>query len=270
MSGVAFDRVGHLTRIPVLMPDGRVGRFVVDTGIGISVVNSSTARRYDLPDEGSFTGQRMSGQAVTAALTRLPALSVAGVGVGDCPAAIADLGAVDGPDGFDGILGLDVLGDHCLTIDPFAGTLSLGRPTTASGQSFTVSVRPHRQGPSLDLRVDLRLPDGSVVEVEVDTGSARTILDSPLMAACAVDGTEPGARTVEGTDETGHEFVRRFIQIPGAVGLVEAPGTAHCQPTVMFQDLAFDGLIGTDFLDRFIQTYDTTINVMTLTPAPDG
>lgn len=268
MNCVAFDRIGHLVRVPVRMPDGGTARFLVDTGIGVSLVSTALAAQYDLSPVGSVTGHRMSGQAVTSPTTLLPTIGVAGVGFGSRVVAIADLGTTDGPDGFDGILGLDLLGDETLTINPFTRTLNLGRCAGQTGSALRVRVRAHRDGPAIDLRADLRLPDGAVIEVEIDTGSAVTILDSALMAACGVDGTEPGARSVDGTDETGHRFHRRFIPIPGSISLLEAPATIHRQPTVMFQDLAMDGLIGTDFLDRFVQTYDTVQSLMTLAAPP--
>lgn len=183
---------------------------------------------------------------------------------------IADLGPTDGPDGFDGIIGLDLLGELILTVDPFRSMIGLGGARGPGDEMrIEVPVRVNRDGPAVDLHTDLRLPDGTVIEVEVDTGSGTTILADRFMAACAVDGTEPETRTDAGTDETGHDFVRRFIPIDGAVSLAAAPETTLCGPTVMFQDIALGGLIGTEFLDRYVQTYDTKRAVMTLTtPAP--
>jgi predicted aspartyl protease len=72
MSTVPFDRVAHLVRVPVrLGGDGL--HFLVDTGIGVTVVSERLARRTDVDrlDE-SFAGRRMSGQLVEAPLVRLP------------------------------------------------------------------------------------------------------------------------------------------------------------------------------------------------------
>jgi predicted aspartyl protease len=73
---VAFDRVAHLVRVPVQLGGDELN-FLVDTGIGVTVVNERLAVRADVErlDE-SYAGRRMSGQLVEAPLVRLPALSV--------------------------------------------------------------------------------------------------------------------------------------------------------------------------------------------------
>jgi predicted aspartyl protease len=257
MIEIPFDRVGHLVRIAGELPGGRPARFLVDTGIGISLVHPSVVDRAGLQLTGEeFTGRRMSGQEVRSPLAALPVLRIGDHTVTESVVAVAALGAVDGAHGFDGILGLDLLGELPLTVDPFAQVIRLGVP--AADERTVVPVRVQRDGRSVELHAELRLPDGQVVDVEIDTGSGATILDSRYLEACSVDLTADGVRTVEGMDETGHQFVRHFVRIPGPLSLDAAPdATRHEQPTVMFQDLGLDGLIGTDFLDRFVQTYDT-------------
>ncbi|WP_405059903.1 retropepsin-like domain-containing protein [Kribbella sp. NBC_01505] len=257
MIEIPFDRVGHLIRIAAGLPGGQPARFLVDTGIGISLVHPTVVDRAGLQLTGEeFTGRRMSGQEVRTPLTALPVLRIGDHTVTEAVVAVAALGAVDGADGFDGILGLDLLGELPLTVDPFTQVIRLGVP--AADERTAVPVRVRRDGRSVELRAELRLPDGQVVEVEIDTGSGATILDSRFLEACSVELAADGVRTVEGVDETGHRFVRRFAQIAGALSLDAAPDRSrHEQPTVMFQDLGLDGLIGTQFLDRFVQTYDT-------------
>lgn len=38
--------------------------------------------------------------------------------------------------------------------------------------------------------------------------------------------------------------------------LLGASETVQQGPRVMFQDIVLDGLVGTDYLDRFVTTYD--------------
>src|SRR6476469_1000536 len=45
ITSVAFDRVQHLIRVPVSVAGQDTHRFLVDTGIGITVVSSSFAGR---------------------------------------------------------------------------------------------------------------------------------------------------------------------------------------------------------------------------------
>jgi hypothetical protein len=262
---IPFERLGHLIRIPVSMPNGGSARFLVDTGIGITVVNSAFARRHRLDPTGRhFVGTRMAGDKVTATLMHLPGIELGDEKLSDLVVAVADLGDTDGPHGFDGILGLDLLGNMPLTVDPFHATVCLGGEPDTAGIQVPVTVE--RDAESVCLYVDMRLPDGTVVTAEVDTGSGSTILDSRYMVSCAVTPDDSGARTVRVVNETGVEVERSFIPVPGPISLLSAPETSHRGATVMFQDISLDGLIGTAFLDRYVQTFDTRTSTLTLTP----
>lgn len=77
------------------------------------------------------------------------------------------------------------------------------------------------------------------------TGSDSLILDTRVAADCGVDLDGPGVETRSGTDETGHEWIRRWVVVPGSVHLAAAPETAQSSPRVQFQDIVHDGLVGT-------------------------
>ncbi len=102
----------------------------------------------------------------------------------------------------------------------------------------------------------LELPSGRVVKMEVDTGSAVVILDDQYMSDCEVAVGDPRIDVRHGVDETGHRYMRRFITINGAVRIPTEPQTTQHTPRVMFQQIIYDGLIGTDFLNRFRYTFD--------------
>jgi hypothetical protein len=108
----------------------------------------------------------------------------------------------------------------------------------------------------VDWSVDLVLPSGRTVRVEVDTGSAALILDTAYLADFGLRVDDQAVEVTTGTDETGFEWTRRWAQVAGSVHLAGAPETAMEGPRVMFQDIVLDGLVGTDFLDRFVTTYD--------------
>jgi predicted aspartyl protease len=107
---VAFDRVAHLVRVPVRLGGDEL-RFLVDTGIGVTVVSERLAARPDVEalDE-SYAGRRMSGQLVEPPLVRLPTLAVGDYAVDGQRAVSVDLG-----DGFDGILGPAYFADRIVT-----------------------------------------------------------------------------------------------------------------------------------------------------------
>ncbi|MFB9314025.1 retropepsin-like aspartic protease [Nocardioides plantarum] len=253
---VPFDRVGHQVRIPVTA--GHLeGRFLLDSGIGLTTVSTDLARRLGLElTRTSFTGHRMSGQEITVPLARLPRLTVGGHVVRDGLVGVFDLGPTEGESGLDGILGLDLLGDVVVQVDPSARLVELQPdPLLVHRYDNEVPVRVHRDGPSVALFVELRLPSGRVVDVEVDTGSRCLILDTRFMSDCGV-GPDDVTETLTGTDETGHDYSRSFATVRGAVGVIGAPSADQPSPRVMFQSIVHDGLLGSDFLDRFVHGFD--------------
>jgi hypothetical protein len=247
---VAFDRLSHLVRVPVRLGDDDLN-FLVDTGIGVTVVNERLSTRPDVEELGeTYAGRRMSGQLVEAPLVRLPTLAVGGYALDGHVAASVDLG-----DGFDGILGPAYFADRVVTTDPVAGTFTVHPPgETVAG--IEVPLDLHRDGPSVDPFVELVLPSGRTILVEVDTGSDSLILDIRFMAECGVEPGAPGVTTREGLDETGHSYVRYDATLAGAVHLKVAPETAQDAPKVIFQEIIHDGLVGSEYLYRYRFSFD--------------
>jgi len=257
-----FDRVEHLTRIRATLGEMPV-QLLVDTGIGVNVVSPEVAETLALPGTGeTFAGRRMSGQLIEAPLVRLPPVCVDGRFIADQVAAVLELGSPDGEHGFSGILGLTTFRDHPLTVDPQARTLVLGSPP---GAAYQVDLDVRRDGHATDSFVDLVLPSGVVAHVELDTGSASLILDTRYLerGEVALDGD---VETIEETDETGHPRRRLVARLAGGIHLVGAPETALASPALIAQDIIHDGLVGTDFLDRFRWTIDVGRAELRLTP----
>ncbi|MGH3448009.1 MAG: retropepsin-like aspartic protease [Nocardioidaceae bacterium] len=266
-TSVALERVGHFVRVPVGLPDGKEGRFLLDSGAGLTVVASAVAGRLGLRPTGeSFTGRRMSGQSVTAPLSSLPSLSVADVEVSDLTVGVADMGPTEGDEGFDGILGLGTLRDWVVTVDPFKAIVLLQQALEMAPGDMEIPVCVERQEPSVCLFTDLQLSTGRVVQVEIDTGSGALILDDRYLGDCGVEPGQDEIETLVDTDETGFEYVRRFATAKGRVQLAGQPATVQSSPRTMFQDIIHDGLLGTDFLDRFTYSFDVRGQRLVLRP----
>jgi hypothetical protein len=245
---VTFDRFAHLLRVPAQV-GGESRRFLVDTGIGVTVVSSDVGARSDVTALGqNYAGRRMSGQVVEAPLVRLPEVVVGGHRAEQRVAGVFDLGTE-----FDGILSPAFFEPYALTIDPVCRTLTIGDPP-ADGVTVPLDVR--RDGPSVAPFVSLVLPSGRTITVEVDTGSETLILDPRFMADCGLSPDDRALETETGTDETGYDWTRRHATVKGSVHLAGAPQTAHDAPRVIFQDIIYDGLVGTDYLERFRLTVD--------------
>jgi hypothetical protein len=247
-------------RVPVRL-GGDDLHFLVDTGIGVTVVNERLSQRTDVePLDETYAGRRMSGQLVEALLVRLPTLALGGYAVEGHVAASVDLG-----EGFDGILGPSYFADRIVTTDPMAGTFTVHDPG-ALVQGIEVPLEIHHDGRSADPFAELVLPSGRTVLVEVDTGSDCLILDTRFMAECGLEAGGPGVSAREGVDETGHSYVRYDATLPGAVHLEAAPGTAQANAKVIFQEIIHDGLVGSEYLYRYRFSFDLAGARMLLSP----
>ncbi|GAB1644389.1 retropepsin-like aspartic protease [Krasilnikovia sp. MM14-A1259] len=265
ITSVEFDRVQHLIRVPIRL-GGNPYRFLVDTGIGVTVVSSAVAAEVGVQATGdTYTARRMSGQAISSPLVRLPLAAIGGYTVDGHLACIADLGEVDGPDGFAGILGLDFF-HHTITIDPDASTLTVQPADSFPGDGYPIPLDLRRDAASVDPFATMVLPSGRQIHVEIDTGSANLILDTRLMPDCGIQPDDPTVTTKTGTDETGHPWTRHWATVHGDVYLEAAPQTAQAAARVQFQDIIHDGLVGTDYLHRYRVTIDLSNSRLILHP----
>ena len=202
----------------------------------------------------------MSGQVVEAPTVRLPALALGDHVVDDHTAVAVDLG-----EGFDGIVGPAYFGDRATTTDVVAGTFTVHeRGATLEGMAVPVDV--HRDSLGSDPFVDLVLPSGRTVSVEVDTGSDSLILDARFMAECGLTPDADAVTTREGVDETGHGYVRYDAVLRGSVHLAAAPETSLQAPKGFFQEIIHDGLVGSEFLYRYRFSVDLAAERLVLAP----
>jgi Aspartyl protease len=254
MPGTPFDYLHHLVTVPV-RADGRDTRFILDSGIGLTLVTDRFAERLGLEaGPETFTGRRMSGQAVALPLATLPSLSCDGlrrdgvqVGVLDTsgfPPEVAEL---------DGFLSLAFFAEAPFTVDYARRVVRTG-PVPASGTE--VEIRIESDGPDVTAFMPLVLPTGRTIEVEVDMGSDVLILHDDLADEVGVALDDPRLEVVEGRDETGHAYTRRFGTARGRIHPAGAPAIAQDDPDVMFQAIRYDGLVGDAFLRRFVVTFD--------------
>jgi hypothetical protein len=264
VSQVEYDNVEHFVRVPVLL-GGTDVRMLVDSGIGITIIDRATADSVGAVDLGTtMSGRRMSGQLVTAPLVRLPQLTIGGFTVTDHAAGVADLAAPERGAEFNGILGLDLFQEAVVTVDPGVRRLTLGE---AVPEGAVIPLEVRREGLSITVFAQLCLPSGRIVSVEVDTGSGALILDDKYLVDCGISADDPRIEVREGADETGNRFVRRFVSLDGTVCLVGGAETAQGAPRAMFQKIIHDGLLGTDYLRRFSYSFDVARSRLVLGPA---
>jgi hypothetical protein len=254
MPGTPFRYLHHLVTVPVRIDDRHDARFILDSGIGLSIVSASFAERVGVvAGPATFSGQRMSGQEVELPLASLASLRFDDLRREDVDVGVLDMGGFPPELGeIDGFLSLAFFDGRPLTVDYERAVVKLG------GQDGGVSVEleVERDGPSVTAFMPLVLPGGRVARVEVDMGSDALILDDRLAEDVGVALDDPSLRVVDGTDETRHAYTRRFTTLSGAIHPDGAPSIVQDDPAVMFQRICYDGLVGDAFLRRFAVTFD--------------
>lgn len=256
---MAFEYLKHVLTVPVRVA-GIQTRFILDTGIGLCLISEALAARVGCqPDGSTFTGQRMSGQAVTIPLGTLSSLDIGEHASRDIRVGIFDMHAMAGLEQVEGFLSLTSFRTLPMTIDYAAGLVILEDEASLSRRAkrgTSVPAQVDYDGCSTRLLIRLELPSGRVITVEVDTGSEDIILDESLAADVGVDLHHQTTRRHEATDETGHQFARYFAKASGDISVTGAPDYRVTAPDVMFQKIIYDGLVGDKFLRGFTTTYE--------------
>jgi hypothetical protein len=255
--GIAITRVAkHLVTVPVTVNGSYPSRMILDTGIGVNFILKDHAPRFGLVTTGeTHTGRRMSGQPVTCEMANLSSLQLGDVTQKGVPVAVFDMGNLP-PEMGDvvGILSLGFFEKIPFTLDYPKGELRLH--DRAPARASRVPLRLTRDGPSVTAHLRLVLPSGHPVEVEVDSGTDCLILHSKFMRELGIDPTDPTTHKREGKDETGFAYTRYFARSRGEICMEGAPEVSQRDPTVMFQDIIYDGLVGDEFLRQFAVTVD--------------
>lgn len=256
MSTVPFRYLHHLVTVPVLVA-GTETTFVLDSGIGLTLVSSSLAAAIGCELTGStYTGRRMSGQQVTIPLGSLDSLTVGTHRRADIVVGVFDIAGLEGVEGF---LSLDYFRSTPLTIDYRAGVVVLEDADTMAARAemgVPVAVRLEQDAHSTSAFLPFQVTGHGPISVEVDMGSDSLILNRALAADLGVDLSAAKTRCAQGRDETGHDYTRHFTQINGRVSVAGAPAIGQDDPEVMFQEIIYDGLVGDAFLRNFTVTFD--------------
>jgi predicted aspartyl protease len=259
ITAVPFAYLAHVLTIPVRV-SGVETRFIFDTGIGVTLISEDLAARIGCrPDGSTFTGRRMSGQAITVPLGSADSLQIGASTQRDVPVGIFDMHAMAGLGEVEGFVSLSFFRTTPVTVDYAAGTLIVEDETSLAARAAagtTAAVHVRTDGCSTDLAMSVDLPGGKTITVEIDTGSDSLILDEGLAADAGIDLRDPAVAAVAASDETGHEFVRYFTELRGDLSVTGAPALSVANPPVMLQKIIYDGLVGDAFLRNFTTTYD--------------
>lgn len=250
----------HLLRIPVTINDSIQTHFILDTGIGVNLLSRSLADRLQCKVMSRYTGKRMSGQELTVPMSQIQSLSLGPNRQSDVQVGIWEMRGFlpEGADfeGVEGFLSLNFFRNQPFTMDYQNGRLILEDDSSLAarlsrGVEFPLILQD--DGTNLCIFLNLDLPGGPPIRVELDLGGNILTLNSRLMKRLGVDPESPAVLQERRQDETGFDYLRYFTKIQGPLTL---GAFQQSDLSVMFQDIIYDGLVGNDFMKRFVVTYD--------------
>ena len=109
--------------VPVLLNESRTSSLLLDTGASITVLSTQLAQSLGLRASAGKTISRQVAADVTAKVATLDSITVGGLSRSDFPVAVVDLDLGTSAR-FDGILGMDFLGNYTIRIDNQANKYS--------------------------------------------------------------------------------------------------------------------------------------------------
>jgi hypothetical protein len=116
--------------------------------------------------------------------------------------------------------------------------------------------------PGEAIMVSARINDGGPVELMLDTGASRTVVNPATLAALGVSYRNAVRGSIRGV--TGEAEV-----LAVRVDSIDVAGARYGPLLVVSHDTGFkkgDGLLGRDFLDHFTVTIDNAAGVVILAP----
>jgi len=151
--------------------------FVVDTGANRTVIAAELAMKLGLPEGELEQLHGVAGMQMTP--TALASLTVGGRTGRRGPVSLLPSAAIGG----EGLLGLDRIGDQCVTLDFRAQQLVIGPSRPRWESTYEVAVQAHRRDGQLTM-VDADLA-GVHVTTFIDSGSDTTIGNMALRHFCS-------------------------------------------------------------------------------------
>jgi len=248
------DFQGVLRTVDVVVA-GKPRRFLLDTGAGVTVLSPLLAAEAGCQPAGRITGFRMGGDRLD--LPRCLGVTIL-LGTAQLRVAEAAMFAVGAlfPPGWpavDGVLSLQTLLPHALTLDVGGGTLTLETISSLHARVAVMTpvlMRPGRQagGAALDVFLAASTARGPLW-LEVDTGNLAPLLLAPHAAeVLGLDLAHPRVRHAAATSEDPETW-----DIPEVtLQLGNIPVTAPAQ----VRELIVDGNIGLPVLARVVLTLD--------------
>ncbi len=254
---------GHLLIIPAKVC-GQDSLLILDTGCGVNVISTNLTEKYSCKITGMHSGQRMSGQRLEMKIASLPILKIGTLEQKRVPVAQWKVEEILGSDpdfrGIEGFVSLDFFKNTPFTIDYHQKKLFIENADSLQERIKVGTAVPirvlRRNGVETSISMPMSFSNGASARVEVDTGSSALILNEKYMKSFHISPDDKGVKTAKGKDETGHAYIRYFAKLPGEAFPLTAHQYRQTNPSVQFQQIIYEGLVGDSFLHNFVVTYD--------------
>lgn len=252
-----FDK--NFVVVKLILNGSVEGNFILDTGIGITLISKAMCQKINCVVKGEHVGKRMSGQKVKLPMSTVDSIELNGKKESNFPVGILDVEALMPGSKIDGFLSIGFFKNFAHTILYKKNQIRFETDESLAKlrqNGAVVRVKSDRQGDSFGILMPLALPDKEIINVVVDTGSQSLILNERYMARLGISPSDASVKRKEGKDETAHTYVRYFTSLTGPIHLPGAEQIKMENPSVIFQKIIYDGLVGFYFLREFDVTYD--------------
>lgn len=243
---IPMPRKAGRSLVEVRIGDSGPFDFLIDTGAGVSVIDSRIASDLGLAVVGDLVTGVPGGEQVKADRLSVPSLRIGALEILDATPIALDLDGMTGGM-MQGVLGLDLFRDVLLTLDPAGGRAVVSRAGLEAGAPGVVRVDTAAGRLQFDMMVA-----GRKVPTQIDTGAPGgfTLPAELLDAIPTVPGTEQriAAGLVGGTRQI------RVLELDGSVRFA---GIEYENPRVGFMDPS-PGIahIGMQILDELAISLD--------------
>jgi predicted aspartyl protease len=173
-----------------------------------------------------------------------------------------DQGRVNYSQGIDSIPERFRPGAQFLTSPPSAPAPAVTAPGARAGTPLAAGGGQIRFTPGQPILVNARINDSGSVRLLLDTGASVTTISPRVLAQLGVSSREALRGSIRGVTGTADAL---FVM----VNTIDVNGAKAGPIRVVAHDVELgqgEGLLGRDYLDRFIVKIDNQIGIVTLTP----
>jgi hypothetical protein len=234
---------------------GATRRLLLDTGAGITLVSSATAKAAGCVPWGRRTGYNMFGKRFDGPTCGGVAVSIGGRRFVPATTSVVKMAALNPADSaLDGIAALDLFDGRAITLDLSRGRLIVESPASLRARLGTMRplpIRLKREMEGLALAVMAGVPTiRGWLWMELDSGNGGTVLVSKPVASLV------------GLDSA--------VAVRQAVDFAVAEGVRVRTTDAFTPDLIMDGNLGMPFLRNWVITLDLQAGTAWIAPAGAG